>query len=52
MGALYETLSASQFWALHAGVVGVGGVILLAIGARLSGAFVAVGPQDAAAAPI
>jgi POT family proton-dependent oligopeptide transporter len=50
MGALYETLTASQFWALHAGVVAAGGVILLLIGARFSRAFVTVGPEDAAAA--
>ena len=50
MGALYETLTASQFWALHAGVVSAGGVILLLIGARFSKAFVTVGPEDAAAA--
>ncbi len=52
MGALYETLSAGQFWTLHAAVVAAGGVILLAIGARFSGAFAPVGPKDAAAAPI
>ena len=50
MGSLYETLTASQFWALHAGVVTVGGLIMLAIGARLSHAYVTVGPQDDAAA--
>nr|MEA2797776.1 proton-dependent oligopeptide transporter, family [Phenylobacterium sp.] len=50
MGALYETLTASQFWALHAGVVAAGGVILLLIGARFSGAFVTAGPADAAPA--
>jgi len=44
MGALYETLSASQFWMLHAAVVGAGGLILLAIGLRFSGAFLRVAP--------
>ena len=29
MGSLYETLPASSFWALHAGVVGLEGVIML-----------------------
>jgi POT family proton-dependent oligopeptide transporter len=50
MGSLYETLTASQFWALHAGVVTAGGLIMLMIGARLSHAYVTVGPEDAAAA--
>ena len=50
MGSLYETLTAGQFWALHAGVVTAGGAIMLAIGARLSHAYVTVGPEDAAAA--
>jgi POT family proton-dependent oligopeptide transporter len=52
MGSLYETLTASQFWALHAGVVGAGGLIMLVIGARLSHRFVTVGPEDAAAASV
>jgi POT family proton-dependent oligopeptide transporter len=50
MGSLYETLTASQFWALHAGVVAAGGAIMLAIGGRLSHAYITVGPEDAAAA--
>jgi POT family proton-dependent oligopeptide transporter len=29
LGGLYETLPASQFWALHAAVVGTGGVLVL-----------------------
>jgi POT family proton-dependent oligopeptide transporter len=50
MGSLYETLSASQFWALHAGVVGAGGVIMLLIGRRFAGAYhVAPAPEDALA---
>ncbi len=52
MGALYEILSASQFWALHAAVVALGGVILLTIGARFSGAFVTAGPRDVATATV
>jgi len=44
MGALYETLSASQFWMLHAAVVSAGGLILLTIGLRFSGAFLRVAP--------
>jgi POT family proton-dependent oligopeptide transporter len=50
MGSLYETLTASQFWALHAGVVMAGGLVMLLLGARLSHRFVTVGPEDAAAA--
>jgi len=32
LGGLYEQLPASQFWALHAALVGSGGVAILAIG--------------------
>jgi POT family proton-dependent oligopeptide transporter len=39
MGSLYEILPASQFWALHAGLVSLGGVIMLVIGLRFSAAF-------------
>jgi POT family proton-dependent oligopeptide transporter len=35
LGGLYETLTVSQFWALHAALVGLGGVLMLLIGARL-----------------
>jgi POT family proton-dependent oligopeptide transporter len=49
LGGLYEHVSPSGFWMLHAGLVGLGGVILLAIGARFSAAFAAA-PEDAAAA--
>jgi POT family proton-dependent oligopeptide transporter len=35
LGGLYETLTASQFWALHAALVGLGGVLMLLMGARL-----------------
>jgi POT family proton-dependent oligopeptide transporter len=49
LGGLYEHMSPSGFWMLHAGLVGLGGVILLAIGARFSAAFAAA-PEDAAAA--
>jgi len=35
LGGLYETLTASQFWALHAALVGLGGVLILMMGARL-----------------
>jgi POT family proton-dependent oligopeptide transporter len=50
MGSLYETLPASQFWALHAAVVGLGGVIMLLIGLRFAGAYhVAPAPEDALA---
>jgi POT family proton-dependent oligopeptide transporter len=50
LGGLYEHMSPSGFWMLHAGLVGLGGVILLAIGARFSAAFVTPAPEDAAAA--
>jgi POT family proton-dependent oligopeptide transporter len=49
LGGLYERMPASQFWLLHASLVGLGGVILLAIGARFSRAFVTAGAQDATA---
>ncbi|MBS0363734.1 MAG: peptide MFS transporter [Proteobacteria bacterium] len=39
MGSLYETMSASAFWALHAGVVALGGAIFLAIGLRFAKRF-------------
>ena len=39
LGALYETLTASEFWALHAALVGLGGVLMLLMGARLTRAF-------------
>ena len=39
LGSLYETLPAPQFWALHAALVGAGGVILLLIGWRFGAAY-------------
>ncbi len=39
LGGLYETLSPGAFWALHAALVGLGGVLVLLIGARLRRAF-------------
>lgn len=33
LGGLYETMSAAQFWTLHAAVVAAGGVLILAYGA-------------------
>jgi POT family proton-dependent oligopeptide transporter len=36
LGGLYESLTAAQFWTLHAGVVALGGVLLLLVGGRLS----------------
>jgi len=35
LGGLYEHLSASQFWALHAALVAGGGVLILMLGARM-----------------
>ena len=39
MGSLYETLTPNAFWALHAGLVGLGGVIFLLIGWRSGRAY-------------
>jgi POT family proton-dependent oligopeptide transporter len=50
IGGLYETLTASQFWALHAALVGLGGVLMLLIGARLRREF-AVGGATAILSP-
>jgi len=51
MGSLYETLPASQFWALHAALVALGGAIMLAIGLRFSAAYhVDPAPEDELAA--
>jgi POT family proton-dependent oligopeptide transporter len=51
LGSLYETLPASQFWALHAALVGLGGVIMLLIGLRFSAAYhVGPAPEDELAA--
>ena len=35
LGGLYEVLTPLQFWALHAALVGAGGVLMLLIGVRL-----------------
>jgi POT family proton-dependent oligopeptide transporter len=45
LGGLYETLTASQFWSIHAALVGLGGVLMLLVGARLRREF-AGGAQD------
>jgi POT family proton-dependent oligopeptide transporter len=50
LGSLYEQLPASQFWALHAALVSLGGVIMLLIGVRYSRAFAATAPAPLAAA--
>ncbi len=39
LGSLYETVPASAFWAIHAALVGLGGVITLVIGLRFTKAF-------------
>jgi POT family proton-dependent oligopeptide transporter len=36
LGGLYEVLTPAQFWTLHAGLVSLGGVLLLLVGARLN----------------
>jgi POT family proton-dependent oligopeptide transporter len=46
LGGLYETLTVSQFWALHGALVGLGGVLMLLVGARLRREF-APGPRPA-----
>jgi len=47
LGSLYETMPASQFWALHAALVGLGGVIMLVIGLRYTAAYhVEPAPED------
>ena len=39
LGSLYEVLPASQFWTLHAALVGLGGVVFLIIGLSFAAAF-------------
>ncbi len=41
LGGLYESLTGSQFWCLHAACVGAGGGLLLIIGRRMGSRFVA-----------
>jgi POT family proton-dependent oligopeptide transporter len=48
LGGLYETLDPAAFWVLHAGLVGLGGVIMLLIGWRFRAAYL---PETAAEAP-
>ena len=51
LGSLYETLPADQFWALHAALVGLGGMIMLLIGKRFAAAYHVAPPSaDALAA--
>ncbi len=50
LGGLYETLSVSQFWALHGALVGLGGLLMLLVGARLRREF-GREPETAARAP-
>ena len=38
LGGFYEVLSPAQFWTMHAAIVALGGVLLLLVGRRLSGA--------------
>ena len=39
LGGLYEALTPAQFWSLHAGLVGLGGLVFLVIGWRFAAAF-------------
>ena len=48
LGGLYESLTASEFWALHAALVGAGGVLMLLMGAHLRREF----PQPSGAGPV
>jgi proton-dependent oligopeptide transporter, POT family len=50
LGSLYEVVPASQFWALHAALVSLGGVIMLLIGQRFAGAYRLGAPTEALAA--
>ncbi len=47
LGGLYEVLPAAQFWALHAAVVGAGGVLILAYGALFRGRLFGPHPAEA-----
>lgn len=47
LGGLYETLSAPQFWILHAALVGLGGVIFLLVGWRFGAAYGLTAPAPA-----
>jgi POT family proton-dependent oligopeptide transporter len=38
LGGFYEVMSPAQFWTMHAAIVALGGVLLLLVGRRLSGA--------------
>jgi POT family proton-dependent oligopeptide transporter len=51
LGALYEVLTASQFWALHAALVGLGGVLMMLMGGRLRREFARVSAAGPANAP-
>ncbi len=42
LGGLYETLSATAFWSIHAALVGLGGVLMLLMGSRLTRVFTRV----------
>jgi proton-dependent oligopeptide transporter, POT family len=50
LGGLYHTVTASRFWALHAALVGLGGVLMLLMGARLRRVFAQVSAARPAAA--
>lgn len=47
LGSLYEVLPASQFWTLHAALVGLGGVVFLIIGLSFAAAFRTDAPATA-----
>jgi POT family proton-dependent oligopeptide transporter len=48
IGGSYEHMSPAAFWALHAGLVALGGVLMLFMGARLRREFKDVGPAPLA----
>ena len=49
LGGLYEVLTPLQFWALHAALVGAGGLLMLLIGVRLRREFA---PAPEAVSPL
>jgi POT family proton-dependent oligopeptide transporter len=51
LGGLYERLDPSQFWLIHAAVVGAGGLIFYVIGKSLGTRFYALPPAMLEAAP-
>jgi len=51
LGGLYENLDPAAFWLLHAGLVGIGGVLFWIIGKSLGARYFGAAPVIAAACP-